>query len=171
MARFGLNGQLIRKSVDDSIGADLVTPVTGRVVVTGIAESGGVVTLTYLDDAGTVQTASFAAVAVATTRTIAFGWGDDLTFEDSDFVVEATGFSPQRVTIPTHTESQAYSMIWVSGDSDTVDGGIVGQQVLRLDNMTGPVEYTRGGEAGHLWRSSFPTITQLLSLEVFEVTW
>ena len=56
MATFGLGGQLIRKSVGDSIASDLLAGVTGRKVFTDAAVSGGVLTISFADESNTPST-------------------------------------------------------------------------------------------------------------------
>ena len=56
MAEFGLYGQLIRKSLSDTIDADLLKGVTGRKVFTNAAVTGGVLTLTFQDENNSTDT-------------------------------------------------------------------------------------------------------------------
>ena len=106
MARFGLNGQLIRKSVGDTIDADLLKGVPGRKVFVNAAVAGDVLTLTFLDESNAVDTMDVAlGSAPEVYRLLADGTRPDITeaiWEAGALLIEPTGlYTAERHVIST----------------------------------------------------------------------
>ena len=177
MADIGLYGQLVKKGSTDSVSADLLVPTGGRIIQTAINETGDVVTLTYLDAAGVEQTKSFGSVAAASQRTVAMGWTDDTVIQDSDFTLEATGYSPQSLAIPAHSSASAYLVVWINGAAEGVSGRGLGPLSVGWelgDSMTAfgeAVAYTRGGVDGHYWRTHRLLNVGALSTIDYRIIW